>query len=199
MDNINNDRIGFKSTAFKISLKERERQMNKATAVNFSSNDEIMNSINILRKAKNEKSSDITVNSKVNEQDLFASLVHLSLKQIDSKLGDEYAQKLPDLIKDVSKFDSENAVLKAAKRSLYKLVKLRKLSNGAAKIIRRIVVGKSQLDDNLTNLSTKRLENAKETPLRAVKTALERIVKNNRASEEQFLEYRKNTKELKLA
>lgn len=183
-------KISFGEKSVKLEL--REEHLNKASKVNFKDEKETLNSLSLIRKLKNPKSASLTLNSKLDEQDVFASLIYSSLKQIDKNIASSYLNRLETIFSAVSKEGSENSMLKAARRALYKLVKERKLANGAAKIIRRVVVGKSNLDGDVTSLLTKRVEGAKETPVRAVKTILSKIKENLRATEIEFKNYSNN-------
>lgn len=181
-----------KNNLRRVSADERAMQKAKADAIQFLNKDSLMESLGKIRRIENPKASEITENSRVNEQSVFAALVENSLKQVDEKLGANFEAAFSKELEELKANEDSDSLLKAARRGLNSLVNDNLLSRYAARKIRSLAVGKSQLDDNRNKLSVEKEDpESSETPLRAVKTALNKIAENLEATALELSEYRK--------
>jgi hypothetical protein len=186
---INNSRQ--EASLRKVKPDVKAEQKAKVDALILTDQSSIMGSIDRIRKIENPKSADLTENSRINEQDLFAAITENSLGQISSELSSKFNLAFAKEIESFKGLEDPNSMLKATRKSLNSLIKDNLLSRYAAKQIRKFAVGKAQLDDNRFRLSiAKENPESSETPLRAVKTALQKISENAIASDAEFLEYR---------
>jgi hypothetical protein len=175
----------------KVKPEIKAQQKAKVDSLSLADNNSIMGSIDRIRKIDNPKSADLTENSRINEQDLFAAITENSLGQISTELSSKFNLAFAKEVETFKVLEEPNSMLKATRKALNSLIKDNQLSRYAAKQIRKFAVGKAQLDDNRSRLSVaKENPESSETPLRAVKTALQKISENAIASDAEFHEYR---------
>ena len=162
---------------------------------------ELKTSIAIIKSGlKNSpvSKSDIKNLSRVNEQELFAALTHRALSDRDPKLGNSFSEKFPSLVEELRSKFPKDYTFRAAKRIIRSLIKEGELSKLEGKALRRFAVGKSQLDSEPSKLSTSNItSSANDTAVRSFGKALEKIAKNEIASEEVMSSFRAHNQELK--
>lgn len=176
----------------KVKPEVKEQQKAKVATLVLSDQNSIMGSMDRIRKIDNPKSADITENSRINEQDLFAAVVENALGQVDPELSTKFSAAFAKEVEQFKALEQSDTMLKATRRALNSLIKDNALSRYAAKQIRKFALGKSQLDDIRSKLSVAKEDaESSETPLRAVKTALQKISENAIATDAEFIEFRK--------
>jgi hypothetical protein len=161
---------------------------------------ELLSSLAVVKSADKDQAvarEDITDHTRTNEQEFFAALVHRKLSQVSRKAQTVFEQEFPRLIKEIKELDSENYLFRAVKGILRLLVRKGLISRTARREIRSYAIGKAQLDNNRTRLSTARLNSEPDdTPVRAVKTALAKFKENEPAGEAELSSFRgQNRKE----
>lgn len=136
--------------------------------------------------------SDIKDLSRVNERQLFVSLVYSGLRQVNSPVSDLFLEKLPQVLSNLAdKSDGKALLIRGTRRVLRQLIKAGELSRKTAREIRRYALGHSQLDSDRTRLSEKRLNDLPDdTPLRTIKTAFERHSVNPAAIKEEHTAFK---------
>lgn len=142
---------------------------------------QLKNSIVFVKsRLRDTDSSSITLtdNSRINEQELFASMAHYLTGKLDSGIRSAFEATFTKHALSEELADSAHAVLQATRRSLRTLVQDNKIPQIVARAIRRIALGKAQLDDDRTTLRTGRQPGSAETPLRSLKVALGKIQAN---------------------
>src|SRR5690606_12543604 len=111
--------------------------------------------------------------SRVNEQELFAALLTSAFDQQEPKLGELFRTAFKERFERIREKYPEDGVFRASRRALKHLIKSKVLTRAEARTLRRLALGKAQLDSDRTRLSTAREgEEKNDTPLRAARTAL---------------------------
>lgn len=177
-----------------LSRAERRQQVSKANNLEEVSSANLKIALNKIKTA-NGKEARITDNSRVSEQEVFSALIYEGLGKIDKNLQSEFLGSLSELIKNVKEFDPKNSVLRGTKRALKKLINSKSLVKDAARELRKFALGKSQLDNDNTRVSSSKLESqTNSTPVRSVKNALNMVSNNEIANNETHYAFKQNNK-----
>jgi hypothetical protein len=162
----------------------------------FPNETQLLNSIAFIKSAKGGAASQpakLSLQSFINEQELFGALIHLQIKQYSPEVLRQLEHKFCEQLPKLRKADPVNYALRAARRTIKFLRTKRLTPQVELKEIRRYALGMAQLDDDRTRLSVSRLsKESKETPLRAIKTVLAKLPGNTPASDEELLLFRSN-------
>lgn len=122
----------------------------------------------------------ISMRSRVNEQELFVAIVSNTLRRLGKRFDQAFVTALRTFSEGTN--GSPHYALKLGRRSLRQLVSDGTLPQKVAREIRRIALGKAQLDADRETLKTARAAGDLETPLRAISTALNLYQSNAAAS-----------------
>lgn len=162
----------------KMNREQRFNQIDRADSIKTVKKADLKKSLDMVQTLKGDA-------NKTSEQELFVAIVHDSLGKVDSKLQTKFANKLPELVNKVGQFDSENSVFRGAKRALKQLVKGKDLARGAGKIIRKFALGKAQLDNDRTRLSS-------EEVVASFDKIFEKVSNNKPASDAELIKFHAN-------
>lgn len=150
------------------------------------------NDLSKVLVAKGRKDPAISDLTRVNEEDLFATVMYRELKGINAKAAEEFMTELPAAITKLLGTKGIVLVYKAADRIARDLVRRGRIAQEVFKDIKKKALGLAQLDGDKTWLDTKRNEAAtgSDTPLRSVKTAKASLVTNQSLTEDQYALFR---------
>lgn len=146
--------------------------------------------IKSTRRNTDSTSISLTENSRINEQELFASIAHYLTGKLSSGIRTTFESTFSRHAQSEELANSAHAVLQATRRSLRSLVQDNEIPQIVARAIRRIALGKAQLDDDRTTLRTERQPGATETPLRSLKIAFDTIQTNPIATGMEHTEFK---------
>lgn len=148
---------------------------------------DLINSVALIKSAKAGEpvsAAEITERTRLNEQELYGALVHQGLGEQKGSLAAAFEEKLKSELPKQKKSDSENYFLCTVRKVLRGLKAAGQLTVNAFREIRRNALGLAQLDSDRTRLSVaRRSDKADDTPLRSLKTVLDKLGKNGPASD----------------
>lgn len=152
----------------------------------------IESDLELVFGAKGRKDVAVTDLSRVNEEDLYATIFYRDLKAKSPNAAIEFIKELPSMISNLNKTKGVNLVYKAADRVARDLVRKGVLAQELFREIKKRALGFAQLDGDKTWLNTERNEEATgtDTPLRSLKTVKALIIKNTELSEAQYALFR---------
>jgi len=152
------------------------------------SEQQLRESLAVIAKAADPKGQrELTELSRVNEQDVFAALIHGQLENESRELSKKFEEKFQALVQENSDKHSGHAVFEAARMALRRLRLAGEVSRELAVKIRHFALGKAQLDSKRDELSTKNITGkAGDTALRTVQTAIKMFSVNEAASTQEM-------------
>ncbi len=154
---------------------------------------------NAAKTAKGSAAADkVKVNdkTKVNEQELFASIIYRELSGKSKNLAKRFADNFQQEYAAASLNKETFPAVRAARRALSQVVQDGKtLSKEDSKTIRQYAIGKSQLDDKRDNLLTGENKGSKASVMEFAE-ARSKVIKNEGLSEEEHLEFKATMKSL---
>ncbi len=164
-----------------------------------SSQVELIDSISAVLNLKRQQSGisgELTENSRINERELFSAAVHNQLSAKDKSLADDFLELFATRLANLKERQGEFRFFAATSKVLRKLVKDSRISAREMRAIRFTAFGKAQLDSDRSWLAVERSESAKsgDTPVRAIKTALQKFSDNAAASPEEIAQFQQRRK-----
>jgi hypothetical protein len=159
---------------------------------NLLTEQQLRDSIATIVKASDPKGQkEITDLSRVNEQHMFAAIVHGRFNRLDPKQGQRFEEEFKALLPEQTSKHPGNHIFEAARIALKNMRLAGEITRGKAVRFRHFALGKSQLDSKLDELSTKNVTGKDgDTAVRAVKTAILKFTSNNIASQEEMKSFR---------
>ncbi|MCB9030271.1 MAG: hypothetical protein H6619_04405 [Deltaproteobacteria bacterium] len=149
---------------------------------------ELKDSIAFVLGAERKKeisSADLTPLSRVNEEEMFAAIIHRRLKKDHPELAQKYEERLTKLIGRTKRNLGEASVLKASNKLLRGFYRRNKISEESYNEIKAYAFGKAQLDQDPTLLSKERVESSGDTSaLRSLSNAINSFEVNQAATPE---------------
>ena len=176
-----------------LSPKE-SRLVNQLVGSQELSASELKYSFSLIKSAEQQKTvtaESISDNTRINEQELNAAISHALLHKLKPAYAEQYLSVFSERVVFWKGEKLRNYSLQATRQAIRSLVTDMQLPTIAARVVRRIAIGRSQLDDDRSSLQTKRLSGAKETPLRAFKTAYSRFLANAPLSRNEHLAHQR--------
>jgi len=153
---------------------------------------QLRDSLSVVTRASDPRGQrELTDLSRINEQDMFAALVHRQLKNKEPALAEKFEQRFATLVFEQAEKNPGHAVFEAARMALRRMRLAGDISRDVAVKIRHFALGKAQLDSKREELSTRNVTGkAGDTALRAVKTAITLFTGNAVASTEEMTLFR---------
>lgn len=136
---------------------------------------------NKLNKFDN-KNIEVTENSRINEQEMFAAVVKNELAEISSKAKNYFVSNFKNEYEKI-KDKFQNNVIYTVVRNLVRQIRIKGLiTREVAVKTKQFAFGKSQLDKVSNLLSASKLDSSSsDTAVRAIKTAVKSYESNNSA------------------
>ena len=143
---------------------------------------DILSSIQYIKTTVNElanKKTEITQNSRINEQELFAAITKSAMSKVSKDAESFFKEHFGNLLKETKETRAENFVFAGIRRLLKKAVQEGIIPSIIAREIRHFAYDKAQLDEIKGKLSlTKEDKESKDTAVRTVNTALKKFESN---------------------
>lgn len=150
--------------------------------------DGLRDSLAFVLNAGGKKSQKVLTDlTRVNEQQMYAALIHSQLKAHDQSAATGFAESFNEQLSELSQKKTGDFVFRAAKRALRGIRLLGVISRSFAGQIRQFALGKAQLDSKRDELSIRNITGkAGDTALRALRTALTKFENNDVATKEEI-------------
>lgn len=159
---------------------------------------QLLNSLAFIKSAMTGKevlASDLKENGRVNEQELYAAIVHQKLRQVSPEAAKQFKNDFAEALAK-REHHSDGLILRTV-RGLMEKISNTGLIGDLRNNIQQFALGKAQLDSNQTQLSDKDLTPGdKDTPVRTIKTALKLFNQNDVATDQEHTKFKKDLRSL---